>query len=97
MIVHLSGDSDDDDSDGEDHTPFQPTCGKSTNIEATNIKASEDAVNEQEYALLKAMADADHEVRATSTMLTSQKILSKKTLRLIFGSLNYRILKNMPF
>jgi hypothetical protein len=66
-IVHLSGDSDDNDSDGEDHTPSQPTRGKSTDIRATNIEASKDAVNEQEYALLKAMADADHKVRATST------------------------------
>jgi hypothetical protein len=62
-IVHLSGDSDDDNSDGEDHTPSQPTRAKST-----DIKASEDAVSEQEYALLKAMADADHKVSATSTL-----------------------------
>jgi hypothetical protein len=66
-IVHLSGNSDDDNSDGEDHTPSQPTRAKSTDIEATDIEASEDAVSEQEYALLKAMADADHKVSATST------------------------------
>ena len=42
-------------------------CGKSTDIEATDIEASEDAVSEQEYALLKAMADADHKVNGTST------------------------------
>ena len=59
---HTSEDSNDDNSDGEDHTPSQPTHG-----ELTDIEASEDAVSEQEYALLKAMADADHKVSATST------------------------------
>ena len=54
-MVHTSEDSNDDNSDGEDHTPSQPMHGESTDIEA-----SEDAASEQEYALLKAMADADH-------------------------------------
>jgi hypothetical protein len=47
--------------------PSQPMHDELTDIEATNIEASKGAVSEQEYALLKAMADADHEVRATST------------------------------
>ena len=61
-MVHTSEDSNDNNSDGEDHMPSQPMHGESTDIEA-----SEDAVSEQEYTLLKAMADADHKVSATST------------------------------
>jgi hypothetical protein len=80
--VHTSEDSNDDaiddNSDNSDDDrdsdpghmpsgpcrPSQPTHGKSTNIEATR---SENVNSEQEYASLKAMADADHEVSITSS------------------------------
>ena len=64
---HTSEESNDDNSDGEDLMPSQPMHGNLTDIEATDIEASKDAVSEQEYALLKAMADADHKVSTTST------------------------------
>jgi len=47
-------------SDDEAPMPNRPSCGESTNVEET-----ENGVNDQEYASLKAMADADHEVSAT--------------------------------
>jgi hypothetical protein len=47
-------------SDDEAPTPNRPSCGESTDVEET-----EDGVSNQEYASLKAMADADHEVSAT--------------------------------
>ncbi|KAF8240608.1 hypothetical protein L208DRAFT_1231574 [Tricholoma matsutake] len=59
MTVHLSEDSCDDKSDGEDATTSRPMHGESTDVEET-----EDAVSGQEYMSLRAMAEADHEVSA---------------------------------
>ena len=73
---HTSEDSDDNNSDVDtsDHIPSKSmhASGESTDIEAPSENAA--VVSEQEYALLKAMADADHEVSTTSS--STSKICS---------------------
>lgn len=64
---HVSGDSGDDRSDGEGPTSSRPSRGESTDVEET-----EGVLSGPEYALLKAMADADHEVSAASTSSSVQ-------------------------
>ena len=72
QAVHTSEDSNDDDNsdDDSDHMPVpsgRPSQPTSTHGKSTNIEASEDVVDEQEYVSLKAMADTDHEVSITSS------------------------------
>ena len=46
-------------ADDEAPMPNRLSCG-----ESTDVKETKDGVSNQEYASLKAMADADHEVSA---------------------------------
>ena len=62
--IHISGDSNDDRSGSEGPTSSPPAHGKATDVEEIE---DANAVSGQEYASLKAMADADHEVSAAST------------------------------